>query len=57
MQQTPQEIVQYRWDGMISHDEAKRLLDEQQVRGAFGDQGSFIGYDYRDQQWLELSPQ
>lgn len=53
---TPQEIVQYRWDGMISHDEAERLLDEQQVRGAFREDCSFIGYDYANQKWLELSP-
>ena len=47
------EIVGQVWDGMITVDEACRLLDERKIRGAFDEEG-FLGYDYATQRWLRI---
>jgi hypothetical protein len=50
---SPTEIIGQVWDGMITVDEACRLLDDQKIRGGFGDDG-FLGYDYSAQRWLKI---
>lgn len=33
--------------------ETNRRLEGLQIRGAFKSDGSYVGYDYRDQRWIE----
>ncbi len=41
--------------GLITMTEAREMLDKLNVRGAFGGGGNFfIGYDYKNQCWVEI---
>jgi len=40
--------------GMISRDEYTQLLSEQAIHGAFNEGSGWIGYDYNNQQWIEV---
>ena len=53
MPRSIEEISQQRNAGLISEPEAREALDEQGVRGAWRADGSFIGYDYRSQAWID----
>ena len=40
-------------DGLTTEAECHAALDAEQVRGAFRPDGSYLGYDYRDQVWID----
>lgn len=48
-------IVTARNQGRIDDNEARRNLDHYQIRGSFRDDGSFIGYDYDNQEWIDTN--
>lgn len=52
---TPETIVTSFQNGLISEPEAINELDTLEVRGAFRDNGSYIGYDYANQHWVEVA--
>ena len=41
------------WAGLISEEEWRTLLDAMQVRGGI-DATHFVGYDYIQQEWVEV---
>ena len=48
-------IIRQYQHGLITLKEALDKLDALQVRGAFHKDGGFIGYDYANQVWIEVS--
>ena len=40
--------------GLITEDEARKVLDKMDTRGAFRPDGSYIGYNYRYQTWIDI---
>lgn len=55
MNTSPETIITDHQDGLLDRDQAIYELEQLQVRGAFRDDGSYIGYDYRNQEWIEVS--
>lgn len=53
MTQTVQAILAAHGSRLITEAEATQELDGQEVRGAFRTDGSFIGYDYGNQIWID----
>lgn len=51
---TPQQIIQAYFDGIYWPWQALAELEKLQVRGELTGR-RFVGYDYRNQRWLELS--
>ncbi len=41
--------------GLLSDLEALELLEQVQTHGAFRDDGSYIGYDYAAQLWVDTA--
>lgn len=46
-------IIAYLNDGCMRSDDAMRLLDQDGIHGAVREDGSFIGYDYTNQVWID----
>lgn len=40
------------YSGLCTREEVLAALDRVQIRGAFGEDGSFTGYDYANQDWI-----
>ena len=55
MTDTIETIIEIRNAGLISDDEGEELLDQQGIRGAWRGDGSFIGYNYRSQEWIDTA--
>ena len=53
---TARNILAQFYAGLITQAECVASLERLQVRGAFDSQSSYIGYDYRTQQWVEADP-
>ncbi len=53
MTQAIQAILAAQDEGRINEADAMTALDGQEVRGAFRTDGSYIGYDYRNQIWID----
>ena len=53
MTENAQTILAAHESGLITEGETILALDEQEIRGTFRDDGSFIGYDYRNQGWID----
>ena len=50
--ETKEILTQYA-NGLITGDERDAELDKLEVRGV-SDQIAYLGYDYRNQQWVEM---
>ena len=50
--QAKETLTQYA-NGLLTKDELYTELEKQQVRGAV-ELGTYTGYDYRDQQWINV---
>ncbi len=50
---TVEQISEQRNASLITESEAREELDKQGIRGNWRDDGSFIGYDYRSQAWVD----
>jgi len=48
------DVVKEYQAGRITEDEARKFLDKMDTRGAFGANGSYIGYNYRYQTWIDI---
>ena len=48
------DVVKEYQAGRITEDEARKVLDKMDTRGAFGPDGSYIGYNYRYQTWIDI---
>ncbi len=49
------QITNYLKSGLFTEEEALDRLETLQIRGAFnGKDHFFIGYDYNNQQWIEI---
>lgn len=55
MKRAIQRIIEARQSGLITESEAQQNLDCYNVRGAFRDDQSFIGYDYSRQEWIDTA--
>lgn len=42
-------------DGLINRKELLTKLENFGIHGALGDDGRYIGYDYTNQQWIEMN--
>ena len=47
-------LAQYN-AGIISLDEFNAILNSRGIRGTVRDNGSFIGYDYDNQEWIDTA--
>ena len=48
------DVVKEYQAGRITEDEARKVLDKMDTRGAFRANGSYIGYNYRYQTWIDI---
>ena len=53
MNKAAKELLDAQSTGLITQEEALQVLEGRNIQGAFRDDGSYIGYDYTNQEWLD----
>jgi len=48
-------VLTLYYEGLITETEVHQILDRLQIRGAFRSDGSYIGYDYRNQNYIDTN--
>ena len=51
---TVKQLLSQLGKGLISHNEFNATLDILGIRGAVRNNGGYIGYDYTNQEWIDI---